>query len=140
MPGSKMYSLASFNSSNEAIYLPLFQGKHYATGGFKEGDVLGCLISLPLCPSDNEYKFDAVSELPPSTSYLPPSHKDLPLINFKHHYFYEEKDDVQAATKTLQPLAGSSVSFFLFHYIIIRIQSIVFSYNSRRAHIWLTVL
>uniref|UniRef100_A0A915BW96 B30.2/SPRY domain-containing protein n=1 Tax=Parascaris univalens TaxID=6257 RepID=A0A915BW96_PARUN len=88
------------------------KGKHYATGGFKEGDVLGCLISLPSCPSDSEYKFDAVSELPPSTSYLPPSHKDLPLINFKHHYFYEEKDDVQAAIRTLQPLAGSSIRFF----------------------------
>ncbi|KHN89191.1 Set1/Ash2 histone methyltransferase complex subunit ASH2, partial [Toxocara canis] len=88
-------------------------GKHYATGGFKEGDVLGCLISLPLCPADRDYDFSAVSEIPPSTSYLPPSHKDLPLINFKHHYFYEEKDDVQEATKNLRPLVGSYIRFFL---------------------------
>uniref|UniRef100_A0A183HFV4 B30.2/SPRY domain-containing protein n=1 Tax=Onchocerca flexuosa TaxID=387005 RepID=A0A183HFV4_9BILA len=88
------------------------KGKHYADGGFKEGDVLGCLISLPLCPADKEYDFTSVESLPPSSTYLPPSYKNLPLINFKHHYFYEEKDDVSAALKNLRPTFGSWIEFY----------------------------
>lgn len=41
-------------------------GKHYADGGFGQGDVLGCLIDLPL-PKTGIC----------STRYLPPSHKAL---------------------------------------------------------------
>ncbi|VDK43076.1 unnamed protein product [Anisakis simplex] len=88
------------------------KGKHYASKGFKEGDVLGCLVSLPLTPADRDYKFASSSNVPPSTSYLPPSHKDLPLINFKHNYFYEEKEDQQEAVKNLHPLSGSYIKFF----------------------------
>lgn len=96
----------------QIIYIK-FQGKHYADGGFKEGDVLGCLISLPPCPADKEYDFTSVESLPPSSTYLPPSYKNLPLINFKHHYFYEEKDDVSAALKNLKPALGSWVGISL---------------------------
>uniref|UniRef100_A0A1I7XJ85 B30.2/SPRY domain-containing protein n=1 Tax=Heterorhabditis bacteriophora TaxID=37862 RepID=A0A1I7XJ85_HETBA len=93
-------------------------GKKYHFQGFKEGDVLGCLIHLPRDPVQPG----------PSTQYLPPSHKhsnliiwvikncfifhDLPLINFKHNYFYETHDDVVDAMKTLHPLPGSKIEFF----------------------------
>ncbi|VDN31587.1 unnamed protein product [Gongylonema pulchrum] len=89
------------------------KGKHYATGGFAEGDVLGCLISLPPCPADRDYDFSSLESLPPSTSYLPQSYKNLPLINFKHNYFYEEKDELQDVLKSLKPAPGSWVSPFL---------------------------
>ncbi|EJD74208.1 SPRY domain-containing protein [Loa loa] len=88
------------------------KGRHYSDGGFKEGDVLGCLISLPPCPADREYDFTSVENLPSSSIYLPPSYKNLPLINFKHNYFYEEKDDVSAALKSLKPAPGSWIEFY----------------------------
>ncbi|VDN05610.1 unnamed protein product [Thelazia callipaeda] len=88
------------------------KGKHYATGGFKEGDVLGCLISLPECPADVTYNFKSVDDLPPSSTYLPSSYKNLPLINFKHNYFYEEKDDVCAILKNLRSVPGSWIEFY----------------------------
>lgn len=99
--------------SNKGTVFHQAKGKHYMETSFKEGDVLGLLISLPLCPGDKEYKFSEISKLPPSSSYLPPSHKDLPLINFKHNYFYEERDEVQAALKSLKPAPGSYIEFFL---------------------------
>ena len=52
-------------------------GKHYAEGGYKEGDYLGVLIQLP----ETEGK-----------DYLPPSYKDKPLIKSKSHLYFLEKD------------------------------------------------
>lgn len=95
------------------------QGKHYASGGFKEGDVLGCLISLPSCPSDPNYDCMSVNSLPQSSSYLFPSHKDLPLINFKHNYFYEEKDEIQNLIKDLKVASGSYVRLFSDYIILL---------------------
>ncbi|WKX94959.1 hypothetical protein Q1695_011870 [Nippostrongylus brasiliensis] len=77
-------------------------GKKYCPGGFKEGDILGCLIHLPHDPVHPG----------PSNDYLPPSYKDLPLINFKHNYFYESHDEVADVLKTLEPLRGSRIEFF----------------------------
>ncbi|KIH42832.1 SPRY domain protein [Ancylostoma duodenale] len=77
-------------------------GKKYQFGGYKEGDVLGCLIHLP----HNHVKPG------PSNQWLPSSYKDLPLINFKHNYFYESHDEVADVLKSLEPLHGSRIEFF----------------------------
>ncbi|KAL6736077.1 hypothetical protein Aduo_006467 [Ancylostoma duodenale] len=77
-------------------------GKKYQFGGYKEGDVLGCLIHLPHNPVKPG----------PSNQWLPSSYKDLPLINFKHNYFYESHDEVADVLKSLEPLHGSRIEFF----------------------------
>nr|CDJ88057.1 SPla RYanodine receptor SPRY and Beta-lactamase domain containing protein [Haemonchus contortus] len=77
-------------------------GKKYFPGGYKEGDILGCLIHLPHDPIHPG----------PSSQYLPPSNKDLPLINFKHNYFYESHDEVADVVKALEPLKESRIEFF----------------------------
>jgi Set1/Ash2 histone methyltransferase complex subunit ASH2 len=74
------------------------RGKHYANTGFGEGDVLGFLIILP----DSSEEFHI----------LPPTYKDRPLVKFKSHLYYEEKDEVQDALKQLRPLKGSKLHFF----------------------------
>lgn len=45
------------------------------------------------------------------SDFLPPSHKEKPLIDFKHNLFYEEKEEVQEALKKLKPIKGSRVCF-----------------------------
>lgn len=72
-------------------------GKHYCEG-YKQGDVLGCLIHLPEISG---------------ADYLPPTFKDKPLIKFKSHLYYEEKDGQQENLKSLTPLAGAKISYFL---------------------------
>ncbi|XP_004530954.1 set1/Ash2 histone methyltransferase complex subunit ASH2 isoform X4 [Ceratitis capitata] len=71
-------------------------GKHYSDA-YAEGDVLGFLIDLP----------DEVD-----TSYLPNTFKDRPLVKFKSHLYYEDKDKVQETIKGLQVLPGSKIEFF----------------------------
>ena len=39
--------------------------------------------------------------------------KDKPLIKFKSHLYYEEKDGQQENLKALKPLPGSQISYFL---------------------------
>ena len=73
------------------------RGKHYSDG-YKEGDYLGCLIILP---EDKARKV-----------YLPPCYKDKPLIKYKSHFYYEEKNRVKEAEKELTPLTGSKIVFF----------------------------
>ncbi|CAI5441514.1 unnamed protein product [Caenorhabditis angaria] len=77
------------------------RGQTYQKPGFKEGDILGCLIHLPSDPSL------------PSEVYLPPSHKDDYLINFKGHYFFEVNDVPTEEAKKLRVLEGSRIEFFL---------------------------
>lgn len=72
-------------------------GKHYFDGGYGEGDVIGCLIVLPEKPGHD---------------YLPPCYKDKPLIKYKSHFYYEEKNRIKEATKALAPLKGSKIVFF----------------------------
>nr|CAG4644671.1 EOG090X03NS [Leptodora kindtii] len=71
-------------------------GKHFS-GGYGEGDVLGVLIELP--------------EIPGCT-YIPPTYKDKPLVKFKSHLYYEDRDDLQEALRNLRPLSQSKIHFF----------------------------
>lgn len=85
--------------------------------------ILGCLIELPeldylesilrseLNSSNSEHKDFTFSD------FLPPSHKDKPLIDFKHNLFYEEKEEVQEALKKLKPLKGSRVCFKIYYFL-----------------------
>lgn len=69
-------------------------GKHYSDG-YGQGDVIGCLI-----------------ELPNGSINLPPSFKDQPLIKFKSHLYYEEKDEHSENLKKLKELNGSKITFY----------------------------
>ncbi|VEN39220.1 unnamed protein product [Callosobruchus maculatus] len=71
-------------------------GKHYSSG-YGEGDTLGCMIVLP----QNS-----------STKLLQNTYKDRPLVKFKSHLYYEDKDNVQERLKSLRPLPGSKMLFF----------------------------
>jgi len=71
-------------------------GKHYSDG-YKEGDYIGCLIHLPEIE-----KYD----------YLPKPYKDKPLIKFKSHLYFEEKDRLQENLKSLKELPGSKITYF----------------------------
>ncbi|XKL67448.1 hypothetical protein PGB90_002939 [Kerria lacca] len=72
------------------------RGKHYSLG-FGEGDTLGLLIYLP------ETK---------KTPAIPPTLKDRPLVKFKSHLYYEEKDYLVEKTKNLTTSKGSKIVFF----------------------------
>lgn len=71
-------------------------GKRYSPG-YAEGDTLGFMILLP------ETKL---------TRRLPNTYKDRPLVKFKSHLYYEEKDNVSEYLKNLKPLSGSQIIFF----------------------------
>ena len=71
-------------------------GKHYSDG-YKAGDILGCLIVLPGQPGQ---------------PYLPNSFKDKPLVKFKSHLYFEEKDRLQENLKKLEKLPKSKILFF----------------------------
>ncbi|CAG7836975.1 unnamed protein product [Allacma fusca] len=65
-------------------------GKTYCKGGYGHGDVLGFLIIMP--------------DTNPKAPLIPPSYKDRPLVRFKSHLYYEDKDDKsQEADVTLRP-------------------------------------
>lgn len=66
---------------------------------YKQGDVLGFYISLPE-PQDPHF-------------LLPQTFKDKPLVKFKNHLYYEEKDSVSEAEKALKPWTKSSIAFYL---------------------------
>ncbi|XP_015127858.1 set1/Ash2 histone methyltransferase complex subunit ASH2 [Diachasma alloeum] len=72
------------------------RGKHYSNG-YGEGDTLGFLIILP-----DTY----------DSSHIPNTYKDRPLVKFKSHLYYEEKDQVPEALKTLKSLPGSKILFY----------------------------
>lgn len=72
------------------------RGKHYSPA-YGEGDTLGFLIILP----DTHDK-----------SHIPNTYKDRPLVKFKSHLYYEEKDQVPEALKALKPLQGSKIIFY----------------------------
>ena len=64
-------------------------------GGFTAGDVLGFYISLPLLEDNSQL--------------LPDALKDMTLVKFKNHLYYEEKDNFSANEKKLTPLKDSKV-------------------------------
>lgn len=72
------------------------RGKHYSEG-YGEGDTLGFLIHLPHDPKK---------------SYVPATYKDKPLVKFKSHLYYEEKDRVSEFLKNLKVLPQSKITFF----------------------------
>jgi len=71
-------------------------GKSYSSG-FAQGDVIGCLLELPEVEG---------------ADYLPPTFKDKPLIKFKSHLYYEEKDGLAENLKALKKCPGSKITFF----------------------------
>lgn len=52
------------------------------------------------------------------SDFLPLSYKNLPLIEFKHNLFFEEKEEIGEALKNLTVLKGSKVknliNFFFY--------------------------
>lgn len=78
-------------------------GKHFAEGGFKKGDTVGFLINLP---GDN------ILGLTNADTFLPPTHKDLPLVKFKSYLYFEAKDELPKAIKEQRPLEGSEMVMF----------------------------
>ncbi|XP_025828916.1 set1/Ash2 histone methyltransferase complex subunit ASH2 isoform X2 [Agrilus planipennis] len=71
-------------------------GKHYSPG-YGEGDTLGFMIMLP---ENNK------------TKRLPNTYKDRPLVKFKSHLYYEDKDKELETFKNLRKLPGSKILFF----------------------------
>ncbi|XP_077288858.1 set1/Ash2 histone methyltransferase complex subunit ash2 isoform X2 [Arctopsyche grandis] len=71
-------------------------GKHYSPG-YGEGDTLGFMICLPDSTQVN---------------HIPNTYKDRPLVKFKSHLYYEDKDNVQEAVNNLKALDGSKIIFF----------------------------
>ncbi|XP_055677181.1 set1/Ash2 histone methyltransferase complex subunit ASH2 isoform X1 [Lutzomyia longipalpis] len=71
-------------------------GKHYSPG-YGEGDTLGFLIVLP---EQN------------GRSYTPNTYKDRPLVKFKSHLYYEDKDKINETLKGLKALPGSKIFYF----------------------------
>ncbi|XP_046613675.1 set1/Ash2 histone methyltransferase complex subunit ASH2 isoform X1 [Neodiprion virginianus] len=72
------------------------RGKHYSPA-YGEGDTLGFLITLPDSPH---------------VTHIPNTYKDRPLVKFKSHLYYEEKDQVPEALKALKSLPGSKIVFY----------------------------
>ncbi|KAH9643237.1 hypothetical protein HF086_012899 [Spodoptera exigua] len=72
------------------------KGKHYSNG-YGEGDTLGFLIVLPESAT---------------TKYTPNTYKDRPLVKFKSHLYYEDKDNIQESLNNLKPLPGSKIYYF----------------------------
>ncbi|XP_006860023.1 PREDICTED: set1/Ash2 histone methyltransferase complex subunit ASH2 isoform X2 [Chrysochloris asiatica] len=70
-------------------------GKHYSSG-YGQGDVLGFYINLP---EDTE-----------TAKSLPDTYKDKALIKFKSYLYFEEKDFVDKAEKSLKQTPHSEVS------------------------------
>lgn len=70
------------------------RGKHYSAG-YGEGDTLGFLIVLPR-----------------DVTHTPTTYKDRPLVKFKSHLYYEDKDNIQESLSKLKPLTGSKIYFF----------------------------
>ncbi|MGH0173362.1 UNVERIFIED_CONTAM: hypothetical protein FKN15_065161 [Acipenser sinensis] len=72
-------------------------GKHYSDG-YGQGDTLGFYI----CLRDGTETAKA----------LPDTYKDKALIKFKSYLYFEEKDFVDKAEKSLKPVSSSKMIFF----------------------------
>lgn len=72
------------------------RGKHFSDG-YGEGDTLGFMIILPEVAT---------------TRRIPQAYKDKPLVKFRSHLYYEEKDNVSECLKKLTPLPGSKIMCF----------------------------
>uniref|UniRef100_A0AAR2JCQ7 Set1/Ash2 histone methyltransferase complex subunit ASH2 n=1 Tax=Pygocentrus nattereri TaxID=42514 RepID=A0AAR2JCQ7_PYGNA len=72
-------------------------GKHYSDG-YGQGDILGFFIELP---DDTEI-----------AKALPDTYKDKALIKFKSYLYFEEKDYVDKAEKSLKAVSSSRMIFY----------------------------
>ncbi|KTF94437.1 hypothetical protein cypCar_00042007 [Cyprinus carpio] len=72
-------------------------GKHYSDS-YGQGDILGFFIELP----------DGTE----TAKALPDTYKDKALIKFKSYLYFEEKDYVDKAEKSLKPTSPSRMIFF----------------------------
>lgn len=72
-------------------------GKHYSSG-YSQGDTLGFYIDLP---DETE-----------TAKALPDTYKDKALIKFKSYLYFEEKDYVDKAEKSLKPISPSKMIFY----------------------------
>lgn len=80
-------------------------GRSYAPPGFKQGDILGCLIDLP------DFESQLNKQERPVGTILPSSHKEDLLVKFKNHFVFQEHEDPQITVQKLQELPGSKVSY-----------------------------
>lgn len=74
-------------------------GQHYADEGYREGDVIGCFIQLPMSEEER-------------AKALPDSLKDECLFKYKHYLYYELLESAQESLKRLRPLDRSQIQFF----------------------------
>ncbi|MBN3296925.1 ASH2L methyltransferase, partial [Amia calva] len=72
-------------------------GKHYSDG-YSQGDILGFFIELP----------DGTE----TAKALPDTYKDKALIKFKSYLYFEEKDYVDKAEKSLKAMPPSRMIFY----------------------------
>uniref|UniRef100_H0XCN9 ASH2 like, histone lysine methyltransferase complex subunit n=1 Tax=Otolemur garnettii TaxID=30611 RepID=H0XCN9_OTOGA len=72
-------------------------GKHYSSG-YGQGDILGFYINLP--------------EETETAKSLPDTYKDKALIKFKSYLYFEEKDFVDKAEKSLKQTPHSEIIFY----------------------------
>lgn len=72
------------------------RGQHYSDA-YGEGDTLGFLINLP-----KEDQLD----------YRPKTYKNRPLIKYKSHLYYEDRENVEEKLQKLYVLQGSRIEFF----------------------------
>uniref|UniRef100_A0A6Q2XCY5 Set1/Ash2 histone methyltransferase complex subunit ASH2 n=1 Tax=Esox lucius TaxID=8010 RepID=A0A6Q2XCY5_ESOLU len=72
-------------------------GKHYSSG-YGQGDTLGFFIELP--------------ESTETAKALPDTYKDKALIKFKSYLYFEEKDYVDKAEKSLKTVTPSRMLFY----------------------------
>ncbi|KAE8619499.1 hypothetical protein XENTR_v10009814 [Xenopus tropicalis] len=72
-------------------------GKHYSES-YGQGDTLGFYICLP--------------DLTETAQALPDTYKDKALIKFKSYLYFEEKDFVDKAEKSLKQCPGSEIVFY----------------------------
>ncbi|PAA70979.1 hypothetical protein BOX15_Mlig010759g2 [Macrostomum lignano] len=75
------------------------RGRHYTESGYRQGDIIGCLIVLQ---EPTQVTLDC----------LPPTHKSSQLIKFKNCLYYEERDEVQKQEKSLRLQLGSEIRFY----------------------------
>uniref|UniRef100_A0A1A8D524 Set1/Ash2 histone methyltransferase complex subunit ASH2 n=1 Tax=Nothobranchius kadleci TaxID=1051664 RepID=A0A1A8D524_NOTKA len=72
-------------------------GKHYSSA-YGQGDTLGFFIELP--------------DETDVAKALPDTYKDKALIKFKSYLYFEEKDYVDKAEKSLKPVSSSRIVFY----------------------------
>lgn len=95
-------------------------GKTYSSG-YGEGDTLGFLIILPQASQNINYMPNTFKDRVWHVSLkTEQSKKNLinfsvgkqPLVKFKSHLYYEDKDRVSETLKSLTPVPGSKIIFF----------------------------